>query len=48
MKNDKEKLDIQEEKETLGSWTKEMIKPENIAGVYKTTEDMMKHVWDEE
>ena len=35
-------------KEELGEWTKEMIKPENIAGTFDSTEEMMKSLWDED
>jgi len=31
----------------LGSWTREMLKPENLIGPFETTEELMKSLWDE-
>lgn len=33
--------------EELGKWTKEMLKPENLIGPFKTTEEMMKSLLDD-
>ena len=37
-----------EETEELGSWTKELMKPENMIGPFNSTEEMMKSLLDEE
>ena len=39
---------INETNEELGSWTKEMLNPENLIGPCNSTEEMMKSLWDEE
>ena len=44
MKPEKITKDMNESEE-LGSWTKEMLKPENLMGPYKTTEEMMAATW---
>jgi len=38
---------VNENTEELGKWTKEMLKPENLIGSFKTTEQMMKSLLDD-
>lgn len=45
MQNDKEKLD---ETNEMSDYLKELLKPENLVGPFKTTEEMMKSLWDED
>lgn len=44
---EKEKQNI-DETEELGSWTKEMLKPENLVGPFDSLEETMKSLWDED
>ena len=39
---------INEMPEEIGSWTEEMLNPENLIGPFNSTEEMMKSLWDEE
>ena len=45
MKQENKKND--ELPEEIGSWTKEMLNPENLIGPFNSTEEMMKSLWDE-
>ena len=36
------KIETIDETEELGSWTKEMLKPENLLGPFESTEEMIK------
>ena len=46
--NKKTNEKINELPEEIGSWTKEMLNPENLIGPFNSTEEMMKSLWDEE
>lgn len=47
-KETENKKQILDEEEELGSWTKEMLKPENLIGPFNSTEELMKSLWDED
>ncbi len=36
------------EEEEIGAYAKELLKPENLIGPFKSTEEMMKSLWDED
>lgn len=36
------------ENDELGPKAKELLKPENLIGPFKSTEELMKSLWDEE
>ena len=38
----KQEVEINEDNEELGSWTKKMIKPENLLGPFDSTEEMLR------